>query len=87
MSKPRLQVKLNRNDEYPAITGFLGKVGFSFVLHNPPGKGHPFIRIKLPDGGDLDHFINSTPRGNGNPRAALGKLRRELRAVGYDLGK
>ena len=86
MSKPRLEVKLRRNDEYPAITGFLDKVGFSYVLHRPTGKGHPFIRIRLPGGGDLDHYINSTPKANGNPRAALGKLRRALRAVGFDIG-
>jgi|GEM_PF-2959919 len=86
MSKPRLHIKLSKNAEYPAITGYLEKVGFCFELHNPTGKGHPFIRIKLPDGRDLDHFINSTPKASGNPRAALGKLRRALKGVGYDLG-
>lgn len=86
MSKPRLHVKLKKNDEYPAITGFLDKVGFAFVLHGPTGKGHPFLRIRLPDGRELDHYVNSTPNANGNPRAAIGKLRRALREVGYDIG-
>lgn len=86
MSKPRLQTKLRQNSEYPTITGFLEKIGFDYVLHNPPGKGHPFIRIRLPNSAYVDHYINSTPRGNGNPRAALSKLRRALREVGYDIG-
>lgn len=87
MSKPRLQIKLQQNAEYPAITGFLEKIGFSYVLHGPTGKGHPFLKIRLPDGRFMDHFINSTPRANGNPKAALSKLRRHLREFGYDLGK
>jgi hypothetical protein len=87
MSKPRLHVKLKQNSEYPAITGFLSKVGFRFELHAPTGKGHPFLRIRLPDGHDLDHYINSTPKGNGNPRNALCKLRLALRNAGYYLGK
>jgi hypothetical protein len=86
MSKPRLATKLRQNAEYPAITDFLDKIGFRHELHGPTGKGHPFLRIDLPDGRSIDHYINSTPKANGNPRAAMGKLRRALRDAGYDIG-
>lgn len=87
MSRSRLHNKLRTNEEYAAITKFLGAVGLRFVLHSPTGSGHPFLDIDLPHGGEpLRHHINSTPRGNGNPRAALSKLKKALREAGYDLG-
>lgn len=87
MSKPRLEAKLRTNAEFPAISAFLKAVGMDFTLHNPPGKGHPYIDIRLPHGGEpLRHYINCTPKGGGNPKGALSKLRRALREAGYDLG-
>lgn len=86
MSKSRLHAKLRQNQEYPAITGFLNKIGFAYALNKPTGHGHPFLSIRLPDGRNLDHSVNCTPWGNGNPRAAISRLRRALREVGYDIG-
>ena len=85
MSKPRLESKLRQNAEFPAVTGFLNKIGFKWQLHGPTGRAHPFLTITLPDGRMKKHHINSTPRNGGNPKAALSKLRRKLREWGYDL--
>lgn len=86
MSKFRLGAKLRQNDEYPAITGYLKKVGFAWRLNDKRGNGgHPYLTIWLPCGKAVEHHINCTPRANGNPRAALAKLRRCLRDNGYDL--
>lgn len=87
MSRTRLHAKLRQNDEYPAIKKFLGQIGFTHTLHTATGSGHPFILINLPHGGEpLRHLINCTPRGGGNPKAEISRLRRALRAAGYDFG-
>lgn len=85
MSKSRLHVKLHQSDEYPALRRYLDKVGFHHTLHTPTGKGHPFIMISLPHGGQVKHHINCTPHCS-NPKGALARLRRALRRAGYDLG-
>lgn len=85
-SKCRIVQKLRQNAEYPVICGFLDKVGMAFTTHAPLGKSHPFITIRLPDGREVIHHINCTPKGGGNPSQALSKLRRKLRENGYDLG-
>lgn len=86
MSKLRLSNKLRQNDEYPAITGYLDKIHFRWKLNDRRGNGgHPYLTIYLPDGREVEHHINSTPRNGGNPKAALSSLRRVLRAWGYNL--
>lgn len=80
MSKFRLAAKLRQNAEFPAITGYLDAVHFRWRLNDRRGNGgHPFLTIFLPDGREIEHHINSTPRNSGNPRAAISKLRRALR--------
>lgn len=86
MSKFRLGNKLRQNMEYPAITGYLDTIAFAWRLNDRRGNGgHPFLTITLPCGREIEHHINSTPRADGNPKAAISKLRRALRAHGYDL--
>lgn len=85
-SKCRLGQKLRQNEEYRAILKFLAKVGLRHTLHPATGSQHPFIIISLPNGAEFRHSVACTPRGGGNPAAALAYLRRKLREVGYDVG-
>ncbi len=82
----RIAAKLRQNDEYQAITRFLGKVGLRFTAHPPTGSQHPYILIQMPDGTEFRHSVACTPKGGGNPSGALAYLRRKLREAGYDVG-
>jgi len=54
----------------------------------PTGKGHPFLVIESPTGGQPCRYpIACTPNGHGNNARKIAKLRRQLRALGFiDLG-
>lgn len=83
MSRMKLATKLRQNVEYPAVVSFLDGLGLKFDLFPPPGKGHPFLKIDIPGRAEpLTFHLNCTPRAGGNPKSALGRLRRALRSAG-----
>lgn len=82
MSRMKLATKLRQNAEYPAVVDLLDQLGLKFELFPPPGKGHPFLQIAIPGREPLIFHVNCTPRAGGNPKSALGRLRRALRSAG-----
>lgn len=78
MSRYRLSARLRTNADYRAMTAFLDAQGLRWELVKPNAKGHPALRIQLPGGMTLDHYIPSTPRGRCNATARVANLRRFL---------
>lgn len=83
MSRMRIAAKIRKNPDYKSIDRFLDQIGFRHEIHPPTGKGHPFLRIDLPDGRQLDFHIACTPAGRCNADARLARLRRHLADSGY----
>lgn len=83
MSRMRIAAKIRKNPDYKSIDRFLDQHGFRHEIHPPTGKGHPFLRIDLPDGRQLDFHIACTPAGRCNADARLARLRRHLADAGY----
>lgn len=86
MSRMRILAKVRNNPDYIALARFLDSIGFRYVVHPPTGKGHPFLRISLPHGVDLDHYITCTPKGHINSDARVARLKRALASAGYRFG-
>lgn len=82
MSRQRIAAKVRKNPDFIALTRYLDALGLAHQVIPPTGKGHPALRIILPDGSDLIHHIACTPRGRLNSAAPVAKLRRRLAAIG-----
>lgn len=78
MSRNRLIAKVRTNGDFKAITRHLDESGLAYVVVKPNHKGHPALRITLPDGREVDHYITCTPRGRSNSAARVASLRRFL---------
>lgn len=83
MSKNRILAKVRTNDDYSAIADYLKSIGFHHTVHPPRGKGHPFIRIKLPHGPEVEMNIACTPRGGGHKAGAISAVKGFLAKHGY----
>lgn len=86
MSRMRILAKVRTNPDYKVLAAYLEKIGLSFEVCPPTGKGHPFLRIDLPHSAEpLVFHISCTPMGRVNGDARVCKLRRALAAAGYRL--
>lgn len=83
MSRMRIEAKIRKNADFIALTRFLDCIGFRHDVHPPTGKGHPFLRIDLPDGRQIDFHIACTPAGHCNAGARVTRLRRRLADAGF----
>lgn len=83
MSRQRITAKVRTNADYQAYASFLDGIGLRFSVHKPTGKGHPFLLIEHPSGGEPLRFtIACTPRGKGSVERKVSHLKRELRKGG-----
>lgn len=79
MSRMRIEAKVRTNPDYKAAIRYLDQIGLRYEVCAHPGKGHPFLRITLPDGDDMAFTIASSPRGRVNTDAVVARLRRAIR--------
>ena len=83
MSRMRIEAKIRKNADFIALTRFLETIGFEYEVFPPTGKGHPFLRIDLPNHRQIDFHIACTPAGHCNAGARVTRLRRRLAEAGY----
>lgn len=87
MSRQRIIQKVRKNADYQALARFLEEQGLQWEVLPPTGKGHPFMRISLPDGGTIDYQISCTPMGGCNVKSRVASLRRALIERGVGVGE
>lgn len=83
MSRPRIQQRLRRNDDFKAVTRYLDGAGVPWRAVLETRTGHPELVLTMPGGAELRHKIACTPRSGGNAKGAVGHLRRVLTAAGF----
>lgn len=81
-SKCRIHQKVRKNPDFIAQTRHLDAIGLRWRVMPHPGKGHPFLRITLADGREVDFTIACTPRGSISADKAAATIRRFLAAQG-----
>ncbi|MGP9804048.1 hypothetical protein [Paracoccus sp. NSM] len=82
MSRQRIGAKIRKNPDYIALARYLDAHDLKHEIVPPTGKGHPALRITLPDGSDMIHHIACTPRGRCHVAPRVAQLRRRLEAKG-----
>lgn len=83
MSRMRIITKLRKNTCFQLCTKLLDDLGLEWQVHPPTGKGHPFILIENPNGGDpIKHLVALTPKSYATGPRAVATLRRKLEAEG-----
>ena len=83
MSKPRIIAKLRKNHCFQLCTRLLDDIGLAYEVHSPTGKGHPFLLIEHPLGGEQIKFlVAATPKSYATGPRSLASLRRKLEAEG-----
>ena len=87
MSRQRIIQKVRKNPDYQALARFLEEKALQWEVLPPTGKGHPFMRISLPNGETIDYQISCTPMGGCNVKSRVASLRRVLAEKGVRVGE
>ena len=83
MSRMRIITKLRKNTCFQLCTKLLDDLGLTWEVHPPTGKGHPFILIEHPNGGEQIKFlVAATPKSYATGPRSVGNLRRKLESAG-----
>lgn len=83
MSRQRIAAKVRTNSDFQAMTAELDRLGLSWDLQAPTGKGHPMLLIQKPKGGaPMRYPIACSPRGHSSNSAKVARMRRALRENG-----
>lgn len=82
MSRMRITAKLRQNHCYRECVRLLDALGLDYSVHPPTGKGHPFIEVRDPGGGDpIRYHVATTPKTHSTGSKAVSNLRRKLEAA------
>ena len=83
MSRMRITAKLRRNECFKRCTQFLDDHRLAYEVCRPTGKGHPFLLVQHPQGGDpIKHLLALTPKSYATGPRSVATLRRKLEAAG-----
>lgn len=83
MSRMRITAKLRQNHCYRECVRMLDALGLAYSVHPPTGKGHPFIEVQNPAGGDpIRQHVATTPKTHSTGNRTVTRLRRKLEAAG-----
>ena len=83
MSRDRIKEKVRKNWCFQEATRLLESLDLKFSVHKPTGKGHPFLLITHPTGGEaIRMHIACTPRSRSTGRSTIATLRHKLADAG-----
>lgn len=83
MSRQRIEAKVRKNWCFQEATRLLDRHGLAWKLYPPTGKGHPYLLIDNPNGGEpIRMHMATTPKSRGTGRATLSGLRHKLIRAG-----
>ena len=83
MSRMRIITKLRKNHCFQGVTRLLDSLGLRWEVHSPTGKGHPFLMVEHPHGGeDVRITLASTPAARSTGRSAVRLAKHRLREAG-----
>ena len=83
MSRNRIIAKLRKNHCFQKTTALLEEMSLRYEVCPPTGKGHPFILIENPNGGDpIRHHMACTPKTYKSGDRAVSELIKKLEAAG-----
>jgi hypothetical protein len=85
VSRDRITAKVRTNADFKAMTSWLDSQRLQWSVHAPTGKGHPYLMVERPKGGEpVKHSIACTPRQSVAAAAKVASLKRTLRAAGFE---